>query len=66
MPREVKKEIDLEIGHVLFIDIIGYSKLSTNEQHATIDELTQIVRGTEEFQKADVQLAFPVRVAMAN
>jgi serine/threonine-protein kinase len=32
MPAEVKKEIQLEIAHVLFIDIVGYSKLSINEQ----------------------------------
>ena len=53
MPAEVKKEIQLEIAHVLFIDIVGYSKLSINEQRAAIDELTQIVRGTEQFQKAE-------------
>src|SRR5438552_588621 len=53
MPAEVKKEIQLQIAHVLFIDIVGYSKLSINEQHAAVDELTQIVRATDQFQKAD-------------
>src|SRR5207237_2923966 len=53
MPAEVKKEIQLEIAHVLFIDIVGYSKLSINEQHAAVDKLTQIVRATEQFQKAE-------------
>src|SRR6266700_2221454 len=53
MPAEVKKEIQLEIAHVLFIDIVGYSKLSINEQHAAVDELTQIVRATEQFKKAE-------------
>ena len=53
MAAEVKKEIQLEIAHVLFIDIVGYSKLSINEQRAAIDELTQIVRSTEQFQKAE-------------
>ena len=53
MAAEVKKEIGLEIAHVLFIDSVGYSKLSINEQRAVIDELTKIVRGTEQFQKAD-------------
>jgi len=53
MSTEIKKEIQLEIAHVLFIDIVGYSKLSINEQHAAVDELTQIVRATEQFQKAD-------------
>jgi TolB-like protein/class 3 adenylate cyclase/Tfp pilus assembly protein PilF len=53
MPAEVKKEIQLEIAHVLFIDVVGYSKLSINEQRAAVDELTQIVRATEQFQKAE-------------
>src|SRR6266513_329764 len=53
MSAEVKKEIQLEIAHVLFIDIVGYSKLSINEQHAAVDELTQIVRENDQFQKAD-------------
>src|SRR5882757_3732179 len=53
MPAEVKKEIQLEIAHVLFIDIVGYSKLSINEQHAAVEELNQIVRATEQFQKAE-------------
>src|SRR5438045_9401644 len=53
MPAEVKKEIQLEIGHVLFIDIVGYSKLSVNEQHAAVEELNQIVRRSEKLQKAE-------------
>src|SRR6266481_4036799 len=53
MAAESKKEIQLEIAHVLFIDIVGYSKLSINEQHAAVDELTQIVRATAQFQKAE-------------
>src|SRR5438093_12644944 len=53
MSTETKKEIQLEIAHVLFIDIVGYSKLSINEQRAAVDELTQIVRATEQFQKAE-------------
>src|SRR6266516_2541829 len=47
------KEITLEIGHVLFIDIVGYSKLSINDQRAAVDELTQTVRSTEEFREAE-------------
>ena len=53
MSIEIKKEIQLEIAYVLFIDIVGYSKLSINEQHEAVDELTQIVRATEQFQKAE-------------
>src|SRR5437899_8779001 len=54
MTAEVKKEIALEIAHVLFIDIVGYSKLSINDQHAAVEELNRIVRATEQFQKAEV------------
>src|SRR5207253_5397735 len=53
MSIEVKKEIHLEIAHVLFIDIVGYSKLSINQQHAAVDQLTQIVRASQEFQRAE-------------
>jgi len=53
MPVEVKQEIELEIAHVLFLDIVGYSKLSVNEQHAAVAELNQIVRLSEQFQKAE-------------
>src|SRR6266446_6844812 len=53
MSAEVKKEIQLEIAHVLFIDIVGYSKLSVNEQHAAVEELNQIVRASEQFERAE-------------
>ena len=53
MSTETKKEIPLEIAHVLFVDVVGYSKLSINEQHAAVDELTQIVRASEQVQKAE-------------
>src|SRR6266566_1438781 len=53
MSAEVKKEIELEIAHVLFLDIVGYSKLSVNEQHGRVDELNGIVRLSEQFQKAE-------------
>jgi hypothetical protein len=38
MSVEVKEESELEIAHVLFIDIVGYSKLSINDQRAAVDE----------------------------
>ena len=53
MSAEPKKDIQLEIGHVLFMDIVGYSKLLINEQRAVVDELTQIVRAIEQFQRAE-------------
>src|SRR5438552_1221905 len=53
MAAEVKKEIQLEIAYVLFIDIVGYSKLSVNDQHAAVEELNEIVRAPEQFQRAE-------------
>jgi adenylate cyclase len=53
MSAEIKKEIALEIAHVLFIDIVGYSKLSINDQHAAVEELNQVVRASEQFQRAE-------------
>jgi len=53
MSTEIKKEIQLEIAHVLFIDIVGYSKLSINDQRAAIDELNEVVRRSEQVQKAE-------------
>src|SRR5437899_1598079 len=54
MSIESKKEIQLEIAHVLFIDIVGYTKLSISDQHAAVEELTRIVRASEQFQRAEV------------
>jgi TolB-like protein/class 3 adenylate cyclase/cytochrome c-type biogenesis protein CcmH/NrfG len=53
MPAEIKKEIELEIGHILFIDIVGYSKLLMNEQRRLLESLNQIVRSTEQFGSAE-------------
>src|SRR5881628_112418 len=48
-------EMKFEIGHVLFIDIVGYSKLLINEQSEQIQKLKQIVRGTEQFRLAEAE-----------
>src|SRR5713101_5717085 len=53
MSTEIKKEIQLEIANVLFIDIVGYSKLSINEQRAAVDELNEVVRVSKQFQEAE-------------
>jgi TolB-like protein/class 3 adenylate cyclase/Tfp pilus assembly protein PilF len=53
MPSEVKKEIELEIAYVLFIDIVGYSKVLINEQRRLLETLNQIVRDTDQFRKAE-------------
>src|SRR5213595_3446845 len=55
MGDEQKSKLRLEIAHVLFIDIVGYSKLRINEQRAQIDTLRDIVRGTEQFHAAEAE-----------
>jgi TolB-like protein/Flp pilus assembly protein TadD len=55
MPIEIKKEIELEIAHVLFIDIVGYSKLLITEQSQQLEKLKEIVRGTEQFRLAEAE-----------
>jgi len=52
MPEELKAKLRLEIAHVLFIDIVGYSTRLTDEQQALVDKLNQVVRSSDEFQKA--------------
>src|SRR5213080_4662750 len=52
MSTEIEKKIELEVVHVLFLDIVGYSKRLTNEQQTWIDQLNQVVRSSEEFQSA--------------
>ena len=48
-------DLKLEIGHVLYIDIVGYSKLSINEQSEQVQKLSDIVRGTEQFRTASAE-----------
>src|SRR5260370_1558425 len=55
MPPEHPPEVKFEIGHVLFIDIVGYSKLLISEQSAQIQKLKEIVRGTEQFRLAEAE-----------
>ena len=53
MSAEIKKEIQLEIAHVLFTDIVGYSKLPIHQQRAVVERLNEIVRGSDEYQAAE-------------
>src|SRR6184192_4128911 len=53
MAAEIKKGIELEIAHVLFTDIVGYSKLPIHQQRSVVERLNEIVRGTDEFQAAE-------------
>ena len=55
MPNEHSDDLKFEIGHVLFIDIVGYSKLSINEQSAQVEILKRIVQGTEQFRQAEAE-----------
>src|SRR4051812_4046761 len=57
MPPESSAESKLEIGHVLFIDIVGYSKLLLEEQKERLNQLTEIVQATAPVREAaDEQL----------
>src|SRR5947199_2815366 len=53
MSAEVKKEVQLEIAHVLLIDVVGYSKLLVDEEIEFLQELNQIVRSTESFRASE-------------
>jgi adenylate cyclase len=55
MASEFVSDPKFEIGHVLFIDIVGYSKLLINEQSEQIRKLKEIVRGTEQFRLAEAE-----------
>ena len=55
MPEVRSSDVKLEIGHVLFIDIVGYSKLLINQQSEQIQTLREIVRGTEQFRLAEAE-----------
>lgn len=68
MSAETKSDSEVEIAHVLFIDIVGYSKLPTNEQRAAVDELNGVVRTSEQLQKneaSDRLIKIPTRDGMA-
>jgi adenylate cyclase len=55
MSAETDKQIALEIGHVLFIDIVGYSKLLITEQTDQIQKLKEIVRATRQVRLAEAE-----------
>jgi TolB-like protein/Tfp pilus assembly protein PilF/class 3 adenylate cyclase len=54
-PNQSSSDVKFEIGHVLFIDIVGYSKLLINEQSEQIQKLKQVVRGTEQVCLAEAE-----------
>src|SRR5438477_10130644 len=55
MSSASSSELKLEIGHVLFIDIVGYSKLLITEQTEQIQTLKEIVHGTEQVRLAEAE-----------
>src|SRR5215475_3361509 len=53
MSSKATKETELELAHVLFIDIVGFSKHLINEQRALLDTLNRIVRNTSAFRREE-------------
>ena len=46
---------ELEIAHVLFMDLVGYSKLPMDRQTRVIQQLNEIVSGAAEYQRAQAR-----------
>jgi serine/threonine-protein kinase len=68
MAAKLRSESHLEIAHVLFFDVVGYSKLLVNEQRAVVEQLNQIVRKTPQFRKSEAAgklIRIPVGDGMA-
>ena len=55
MPDEIRQKLRLEIGHVLYLDIVGYSKLDILQQSTQLQKLKEVVRGTEQFRSAEAE-----------
>src|SRR6266852_2633527 len=52
MAAKLKSDRHLEIAHVLFMDVVGYSKLLVNEQREVLQELNDVERGAPQFGKS--------------
>jgi hypothetical protein len=69
MSADSKSDIQLEIGHVLFMDVVGYSKLLINDQREIQQRLSEIVRNTEQFRAAEAVgklIRLPVGIYLAQ
>jgi class 3 adenylate cyclase len=53
LSAEASPSFDLEIAHVLFMDIVGYSRLLTDRQRELLNKLNKVVRETEQFKNAE-------------
>ena len=68
MSADLQTDVQLEIGHVLFMDVVGYSKLLVNEQRELLQQLSQIVRDAEQVriaEAADKLIRIPAGDGMA-
>ena len=68
MPSESSSEVKFEIGHVLFMDLVGYSKFLLDEQRELLQRLAEIVRNTEQVlaaETADKLIRLPAGDGMA-
>ncbi len=68
MAARIKSDPHLEIAHVLFMDVVGYSKLLVNEQREVVQQLNQVVRKTPQFRKSEATgklIRIPVGDGMA-
>src|SRR5262245_34639556 len=68
MPSESATSVRLQIGHVLFMDLVGYSRLLLDEQRQYLEQLTEIVRGTKQVRiakEAGKLIRLPVGDGMA-
>jgi hypothetical protein len=58
MSVDLKPDLRLDVTHVLFIDVVGYSKQVIEEQRGLQHQLNQIVRNTEQFRSAEAEGKF--------
>jgi TolB-like protein/Tfp pilus assembly protein PilF len=68
MSADAGRDVHLEIGHVLFMDVVGYSKLLLDEQRELQEQLTEIVRNTDQARAAEAAgklIRLPVGDGMA-
>src|SRR5438477_5123103 len=52
MPAKLRSDLHLEIAHVLFVDVVGYSRLLVNEQREVVQQLNEIVRAAPQFRQS--------------
>src|SRR2546423_15369961 len=55
MSADLPPDLELEIAHLLLIDVVGYSKLLVNDQVESLQQLNRIVRGTDCFRAAEAK-----------